>query len=125
MARYMDDAVWWCDTKAEARATADRAAAFVAERLRVSFHEPMAIGRSDQGLTFLGFRIHRGALLLSARRRRRYRAARRAWEAAFAEGRIDAGALQRGYASALAITAHASAAGFRRGDLERRPALDV
>jgi hypothetical protein len=40
-------------------------------------------------------------------------------------GSIDALALQRGYASAQAITADADAEPFRRRELERRPAPEI
>jgi hypothetical protein len=59
--------------------------------------------------------------LLADLHRRRYRRARARWEALYQRGTIDATALQRGYDSALAITAHADAVRFRRLELERRP----
>jgi uncharacterized protein len=79
------------------------------------------IGRSADGVSFCGYRVLPGALLLSRRRRRRYAECRRKWERAFQAGAIDAATLQAGYASALAITAHADAAGWRREQLRRAP----
>lgn len=125
MVRYMDDVVWWCDTRAAASAALEAARAFVERERRLELKPEARLGRSEQGLPFLGFRILPGTMRLSLRRRRRYAAARARWERAFSEGRAGAAALQAGYASALAITAHAEAAAFRRAELARRPPLDA
>ena len=125
VSRYMDDGVWWCTRKADALRTLDEARAFVADHLDLEIKRGGYIQRSAAGLSFLGFRVYPGVLKLSRRRQRRYRAARTKWEAAFVRGEISSTGLQQGYASALAITAHAAAAGFRRRDLELRPSLDV
>jgi hypothetical protein len=123
--RYMDDSVWWDETPVEARATLDAARGFARERLLLEFKPPTMIGRSRDGLMFCGLRVLPGALRLSRRRRHRYASRRRFWEAAFCRGDIDAPALQRGYDSALAITAHADAASWRREQLRRRPIAET
>ena len=124
MVRYMDDIVVWCRSNAEAREVL-RA---VEECAGVALHlalKPAQLQRSEQGLSFLGFRVFPRRLGLSRRRRRRYAAARRRLEHAYATGLIEAPALQAGIDAALAITAHAEARGWRRGDLRRRPAVDA
>lgn len=121
LVRYMDDLVWWGDSKDAARDALDQARAHAQERLQLTIKTPVQIGRSHAGLMFCGYRILPGRLLLSRRRKRRYAECRRAWEIAYAAGRIDARALQAGYATALAITAHADAAAWRREQLRRRP----
>lgn len=120
LVRYMDDVVWWCRTKDEARATLARARAFVADALGVELKQDARVQRSARGLTFCGFRVLPGTLLLSRRRRRRYAEGRRRWERAYEAGAIDANALQAGYSSVLAITAHVDAAAWRREELRRR-----
>lgn len=125
MVRYMDDVVWWCDSKREARESLRAARAYLRDERALDLKEDAQIGRSAQGASFLGFRVFPGQLRLSLRRRRRYRAARARWETAFATGKISAVVLQARYASALAITAHASASRFRATDLTRRSPLDV
>jgi hypothetical protein len=125
LVRYMDDVVWWCDSREAAKDTLAAARDFVARERGLELKPDARIGRSAQGLPFLGFRILPGTTRLSLRRRRRYAAARRRWERAFAEGRIDGRGLQAGYAAALAITAHAEAAGWRRAELGRRAPLDA
>lgn len=125
MVRYMDDLVWWCDDRRAARATLDAVRVFARESRGLTLKPDARIGRSDAGVSLLGFRVLPGALRLSLRRRRRYTAARARWERAYDTGRVAAGALQAGYASALAVTAHADAAGWRRTELGRRPPLDA
>jgi hypothetical protein len=121
MVRYMDDLAWWGDDKTAVRDALDQARAYARDRLRLTVKTPVQIGRSRAGLPFCGYRILPGRLLLSRRRKRRYAECRRDWENAYAAGRIDARALQAGYAAALAITAHADAAAWRREQLRRHP----
>ncbi len=125
MVRYMDDIVWWCDSRQEARASLAAARDFVAQERGLELKPSAQIGRSKHGLPFLGFRVLPGALRLSLRRRRRYARTRARWEAAFLAGEIDGRGLQAGAASALAITAHADAAAWRRAELARRPPIDA
>lgn len=125
MVRYMDDIVWWCGTRAQVRAALAAVTDFVGERLALVLRGPGIVQRSERGLSFLGYRVFPGTLRLSRRRRQRYRLARQRWEAAYRDGVVDARGLQAGYAAALAITAHADAASFRREDLRRRPPLCV
>ena len=125
LVRYMDDTAFFCDSRLQARETAEKATKFARERLGLSLHADPRIQRSAFGLPFLGFRIRPGALCLSRRRMRRYRKARRRWEGAYLAGKIDALSLQAGYAAVYAVTAHAAATRFRQQDLERRPSPDV
>lgn len=121
MVRYMDDIVWWTDSRDEARAALAEADVFVRDHLALEIKRPALIGRSAGGLAFCGYRILPGALLLSRRRKRRYAACREKWERWYAEGAIDARTLQAGYAGALAMTLHADAAAWRCEQLRRRP----
>jgi len=109
----------------EARETLDRARDFAHRERSLELKPDARIGRSASGVSFLGFRVTAGALRLSLRRKRRYRAARARWERAYTAGRIGARALQEGYAAALAVTAHADAAAWRRAELRARPPLDL
>jgi len=95
--------------------------AFASEKFFLELKRPVEIGRSASGMTFCGYRILPGALRLSRRRRRRYADRRSWWENAYSKGVIDERALQMGYDSVLAITAHAEAAAWRREQLRRRP----
>jgi len=119
--RYMDDLVWWTEDRAAARATLRSVDEMLATALHLKVKLPPRIGPSRNGLTFCGFRILPGRLLLSRRRRRRYAALRTAAERGWQAGVIEARGLQAAYASALALTLHANASAWRRGQLRRRP----
>ncbi len=93
----------------------------MADRLRLEIKSPARVGRSVNGLTFCGFRILPGRLLMSRRRKRLYSVRRAAAERDFAAGRIDAAGLQRAFDSVLSLTAHVEAAGWRRAQLARVP----
>ena len=121
LVRYMDDLVWWGDDKTAVSDALAQARAYAQERLRLAIKTPVQVGRSSSGLLFCGYRILPGRLLLSRRRKRRYAECRRDWENAYAAGRIDARALQAGFATALAITAHSDAVAWRREQLRRHP----
>lgn len=123
--RYMDDQLLWCKDADRARAVLRDVREFVQEFLALDLKGDGFVQRSRAGLSFLGFRIYPGTLKLSRRRQHRYREARAQWEHAYAAGEIDAVGLQRGYASAFAITIHADATGFRQADLKRHRAPEV
>lgn len=125
MVRYMDDTLAWCERREQAREIAAAVATFVQDQLGLQLKRDPAIQRSACGVSFLGFRVLPGSLRLSRRRRRRYARARQRWEVAYSAGRIGAPALQAGHAAALAITAHARSAAWRREELRRRPAVDA
>jgi hypothetical protein len=124
LVRYMDDLVWWGDSRAEVHAALDAARAFCADALHLAIKSPTQVGRSAHGLMLCGYRILPGRVLLSRRRRRRYSERRRYWEQLYAEGRIDARTLQAGYSAALGITLHADAADWRREQLRRLPVAE-
>ena len=119
--RYMDDLVWWTDDRAAARAALATAHNYLAETLRLDVKLPVRVGRSREGISFCGYRILPGRLLLSRRRRHRYRVIRKAAEQSWQDCKIDGRGLQSAYSTALALTVHADAAAWRRAELRRRP----
>jgi RNA-directed DNA polymerase len=121
MVRYMDDVIWWCESAEAVRNALHAADEYVRCELQLEIKDSVQINRSACGVTMCGYRVLPGTLRLSRRRRRRYAQCRRRWERAYADGRIDAHTLQAGYAAALAITAHADAAAWRREQLRRSP----
>lgn len=121
MVRYMDDVVWWGEDRSAVRDVLARAIEFLADDLGLEVKRPVRVGRSADGLSFCGFRILPGRLLLSRRRRRRYRELRARAELSCLGQRIDGLKLQAAYAAALAITAHAGAVRWRMEELRRRP----
>lgn len=125
MVRYMDDVVVWHDDRSALLEILHEARALARERLRLEIKPSWQLQRSSRGLSLCGFRIYPGRVRLSARRRRRYVQARRRWELAYREGKIEADTLQAGYASALAITQGADARSWRRRQLAIQPTLDA
>jgi hypothetical protein len=125
LVRYMDDVVVWHHDRLSLRRVLEAVHLFTCERLKLEIKPNWQLQRSSRGLSLCGFRIHPARLGLSARRRRRYRRARAKWESAHRSGQIGAGALQAGYASALAISHGADAVAWRRRELEIRPPLDA
>jgi hypothetical protein len=123
--RYMDDIVWWCESRECVRETLRQVREYARDVRLLTVKDNTQINRSARGVTFCGFRITPGKLRLSRRRRRRYQERRRYWERAYLEGRIDAMTLQRAYDAVHAITLPAQAIGWRRENLARFPALDV
>ena len=113
--RYMDDVVWWCTDKQQARDTIDMVCIFLFQNLALEIKKDARIQHSRNGLPFCGFRVLPGVIRLSRRRKKRYQKARTQWENAFQQGWIDECKLQLGYAAAFSVTVHADAASFRRG----------
>ena len=124
MGRYMDDVVWWHETKGECLESRRDVAAFLGKELDLGLKHAV-VQRSSRGLAFCGVRVSRDAVRLSRRRRRRYIDGRSRWERAWRRGEIDSSQLQRGYDSVLAITAHTDSTAWRREELRRRPAVDA
>lgn len=123
--RYMDDLLWWGRSREEVRVALTSVTQLLENGLGLTVKHPPRVGRSRHGLSFCGFRIFGERLLLSRRRQRRYAEHRARWEARFAAGEINSLTLQRGYTSALAVTAHAEAAVWRRRQLCRRPLAPI
>ncbi len=121
MVRYMDDLLWCCDSKEEARKSLHEVRIFLADTLQLAFKEPVRIGRNVHGTLFCGLRVLPGCLLLSRRRKRRYSERRQYWENQYAQGKISRGKLQAGYAAVLGMTMHTDAIGWRRAQLRRKP----
>jgi RNA-directed DNA polymerase len=125
MVRYMDDVIWWCHSREQARDTLAAAMGWVAGERLLQLKPNVRIGRGADPLPLCGFQVERGRLGLSRRRRRRLVAALRRAERAFRLGQIGALGLVSRADSALAIGAHADALGWRRRVLAARPTLEA
>jgi len=113
-ARYMDDVVWWCRTRADARATLRRLREYLRDERRLTVKPSVRIGRSARGLQFCGFRIRPGVVLASSRRLSRYRDATGRIRAALAADAISESDAQRAGEVALATLAACVTDEFRR-----------
>jgi hypothetical protein len=113
--------VWWCRSRDHVREVLHAAEMYLQQKLRLTVKLPIQINRSERGVSMCGYRVLPDTVRLSRRRRQRYALARRYWERAYANGKIDERMLQAAYSSALAITAHADAASWRREQLRINP----
>lgn len=123
--RYMDDSIWWCESKHAAKAQLSAACEFAKAQRYLTVKPNPQINRSARGVTFCGFRILPGALRLSRRRRQCYQHGRKKWESAWRRGELSALDLQTAYAAIHSIVAHGDAHGWRREQLLRFPAPEV
>jgi len=123
--RYMDDVIWWCDSREQARATLATVAEWLARERLLALKANPQINRSVHGVGCCGYRVLPGTLRLSRRRRRSYQTRRADWEDAWRAGRIDDAGLQRAYDAVRAITVHADARAWRQQELAWRPAPEV
>ena len=121
--RYMDDIIFWTNSKQEAIAHLGNLKKWLREKRKLIVKDASQINKSSCGVTYCGFRILKGAIRLTARKRRRYASGRRAWEQAFKAGLISEGKLQSAYDSIMSITANANAKSWRQEQLRRNPVL--
>ncbi len=123
--RYMDDILWWCESKIAAKAQLSAACEFAKAQLYLTVKPNPQINRSGRGVTFCGFRILPGALRLSRRRRQCYQRGRNKWESGWRRGELSALDLQACYAAIHSIVAHGNSGGWRREQLLHFPAPEV
>lgn len=123
--RYMDDMVWWCQSKALARQTLLQVKASLMAHCRLTIKPAYRINQSKKGISYCGSRILPGEIRLGKRSKKRYAAQRKVLELAFSRGEIDARQLQAGFAAVLAPTLHADSLRWRQANLIRQPSIDV
>jgi retron-type reverse transcriptase len=123
--RYMDDILWWCESKQAAKVQLSAVCEFAKVQRYLTVKPNPQINRSGRGVTFCGFRILPGALRLSRRRRQCYQRGRNKWELAWMRGELSPLDLQAAYAAIHSIVAHGDSGGWRREQLLRFPAPEV
>ncbi|RDH87901.1 MAG: hypothetical protein DIZ78_05020 [endosymbiont of Escarpia spicata] len=123
--RYMDDIIWWCDSRQNAAQTLESVRTHIEKECRLTVKGNIQINRSDFGVTYCGYRIKPSGIGLSPRRKRRYRERRQYWEDAWEAGEISALELQNRYASVHAILQGAESHAWRRSVLLRDAPVDV
>ncbi|CAK8712676.1 Reverse transcriptase domain-containing protein [Candidatus Electrothrix laxa] len=122
--RYMDDIIWWCHSKHEAK----EILAYVIEYLktkRLTVKANVQILPSRTGVTYCGFRIMQGVVRLSRRRKRTLIKRRQHWEDAYKQGDINDCQLQTAYAAVHAIAQGTDSLAWRQKQLLVKPPLDV
>ncbi len=114
LVRYMDDFVFFGGSRQRVGEVMRQTRDFLRLELKLTVKDTLQINQSARGLPICGYRIFPGTIRLARSRRRRYIQAKRHWEWPYRAGRISARKLQAGFDAALAITAHADAAAWRR-----------
>lgn len=123
--RYMDDVVWWCDSKEAAQYSLQAAQYWLKQERDLLLKPNVQLQTSVQGITYCGFRILQGSIGLSRRRKLRYRQRRLAWEQMYEKEQITAVQLQKAYAAVHAIVAHTQSTVWRLRNLQQYPPPDV
>lgn len=123
--RYMDDIMWWCDYPEQVVWVLAVVEHYLAEQRGLLIKPNQQLQPSVQGVTYCGFRIMRGAVRLSRRRKRQFRQRRQYWEWQYQQGVINAHQLQLASSAVHAITDHTDSLLWRRKNLQRHPPLDV
>ena len=125
MVRYMDDIVWWCDTKQQARRVLAGVKAYLRHERDLAVKPEVQILRSAQGISYCGFRILPGIVRMSRRRKRRFLQRRLYWENLYQAGVIDAHRLQTAVSAVYAIAQGTDSLAWRRKNLRQYPPPEV
>jgi hypothetical protein len=123
--RYMDDILCWCNTKEEAKATLADLHDYLHSTRQLLIKPTAQINRSNRGVSYCGYRVLPGAILLSHRKRQRYQQLRLQWELAWRNGKITELELQQAYQSVHAITLHADSRTWRKQNLQLHPSSAI
>lgn len=121
--RYMDDIVWWCKDKKDTKIVLQEFDDYLRATCRLKLKQQVRINRSNQGITYCGFRILPGIIRLPVRKQRRYRYLRQYYESAWQRGQIEDCELQKAYDAVLAATLPAHCETWRQQDLQLHPCL--
>jgi RNA-directed DNA polymerase len=73
--RYMDDIVWFCQTREQAFTTMAQLEEFLTQSLALSVKTSKRVGPSKEGIRFCGYRVKPGVILAGTRKLSRYRKA--------------------------------------------------
>jgi hypothetical protein len=123
--RYMDDIIWWCDSRQAVLDTLKTITDWLHKERDLQVKPSLQIQGSRQGVTYCGFRLLPGVIQLSRRRKRRYQQRRQFWEQLYFQELISSCQLQKAYAAVHAITVATDSAAWRRKNLLRFPPLIV
>jgi len=107
--RYMDDMALWSDSRPCLRSALTAVGAFLRDELGLELKASPYLNRTAHGMDFLGCRLYRQHKILSRRSRRRFRQKLSSLERSYANGDIDAAALQE---RATALVAFARSGGI-------------
>ena len=114
--RYMDDMVLWSDEKAALARALVSIAGFIHDRLHCRL-KPVVLERCSRGLTFLGYRLFPGFLILSRQSKQRFIRKMHILEENYDSGLWPESVCQRRALPLLAFLEHAHTRNFRESVL--------
>ena len=123
--RYMDDIIWWCETKRQVKEVLLLVNHYVQNERNLSIKKTLQINKSQHGISYCGYRILPGIIRLSQRRKQQYQLRRLYWESKFNQSEIDAMQLQSAYAAVLGITQNTQSRAWRCENLRLHPPISV
>lgn len=123
--RYMDDILWWCASKLQARKSLLEVIDWLADERGLQVKKTLQIQASKRGVLYCGYRISPHAIGLSRRKKKRYLKRRKHWENCYWHGQIAEFDLQRAGDAVQAITAGTDSLAWRKENLLRYPSLIV
>jgi hypothetical protein len=115
--RYMDDLVLWHDSEEVLGGWHRSIAEFLSGELRLELKPGSLLGRSRDGVSFIGARVTPWAIYPDRRARRRLVRKLRAVEDDYRQGRLGPAELQTRATALLAAVAHTRSAAWRRARL--------
>ena len=121
--RYMDDIIWWCDSKIAAHRSLEKLTCYLQKKRHLLVKPVPHINRSRQGVGYCGYRIFPGVIRLSSRKKRRYQALRSTYEHLWQQGRLGDLDLQKAFSAVQAISLHAASRTWRQNNLHYYPDL--
>lgn len=122
--RYMDDMVWFCRSKMDAKNSLALARNFLEEE-GLKIKETPQIIKKDQGITYCGYKVLPHITLLGKRKKRTFIKGIKRWQSSFERGEIDPLELQRGYAGIHGGTLPARANTFRGNVIDYLGKMEV
>lgn len=113
--RYMDDFILFGEERRELRSGLAAVSDFLTERLYLTIKEKAAVlAPVDQGISFLGFRIHPQLVTLTGEKWRRFRRRVRLLESDYLDGLMTEEALADSVSSMIGHVVHADTLAARR-----------
>jgi len=114
MVRYMDDTMWWCDNKKQAKQILQAYQHHLLETRKLVIKPTFQINQSQRGVTFCGYRVLKGSMRLTLRKQRRYKTLLRHCENQWADGTIDDLKLQQVHDAVLAPSLFCDSLAWRK-----------
>lgn len=123
--RYMDDVIWWCQSKQAAKKSLKIVKNFLKHQRFLQIKPSIQILPSVSGVSYCGFRISQGYTRMSRRRKRNFTKRRAYWEDQYLKGVITSEQLQTAYAAVHAISQGTDSLAWRQKQLTNKPPIEV